>query len=105
MQENQFNNEINQPYIRLAEAERFVPYSKDYLSLLARQGKIHAKKIGRDWHTTREAIEQYHAEQEARRNVLNTGRPLGEARTQAGYPVNELRQHFAEESPVVAPQS
>jgi Fic family protein len=36
-----------------------VPYGQEYVSLLARRGKIDAYKEGRVWYTTREAIEQY----------------------------------------------
>lgn len=36
-----------------------VPYSQEYVSLLARQGKIDAHKEGRNWFTTKEAIENY----------------------------------------------
>jgi Fic family protein len=36
-----------------------MPYGQEYISLLARQGKIDAYKEGRNWLTTREAIENY----------------------------------------------
>ena len=36
-----------------------VPYSQEYVSLLARQGKIDAHKEGRNWFTTKEAIINY----------------------------------------------
>ncbi len=36
-----------------------VPYSQEYVSLLARQGKIDAHKEGRNWFTTKEAILNY----------------------------------------------
>ena len=35
------------------------PYSQEYISLLARQGKIDAHKEGRNWFTTKKAIEEY----------------------------------------------
>lgn len=35
------------------------PYGQEYISLLARQGKIDAYKEGRNWLTTKEAIENY----------------------------------------------
>ncbi|NPV57080.1 MAG: Fic family protein [Anaerolineae bacterium] len=35
------------------------PYSQEYLSLLARMGRIEAIKRGRNWHTTRRAIKAY----------------------------------------------
>ncbi len=39
------------------EAE--LPYSQEYISLLARQGKIDAHKEGRNWFTTKEAVDDY----------------------------------------------
>ena len=42
----------------LAEAPD-MPYGQEYISLLARQGKIDAYKEGRNWLTTKKAIEEY----------------------------------------------
>ncbi|HQV78393.1 MAG TPA: Fic family protein [Chitinophagales bacterium] len=39
--------------------EPSVPYGQEYISLLARQGKIDAYKEGRNWLTTKNAIENY----------------------------------------------
>ncbi len=39
--------------------EEAVPYGQDYISLLARQGKIDAYKEGRNWLTSKKAIEDY----------------------------------------------
>ncbi|WP_229719375.1 Fic family protein [Winogradskyella schleiferi] len=36
-----------------------VPYGQEYISLLARQGKIDAHKEGRNWFTTKEAVLEY----------------------------------------------
>lgn len=46
-------------YISLAEAAKNTPYSQEYLSLLARKGRIEAIKIGRNWHIKKEALEDY----------------------------------------------
>ncbi|MGV3545476.1 MAG: Fic family protein [Pedobacter sp.] len=40
-------------------AEPDFPYGQEYISLLARQGKIDAYKEGKNWLTTRDAIEEY----------------------------------------------
>ena len=40
-------------------AELDFPYGQEYISLLARQGKIDAYKEGKNWLTTRDAIEEY----------------------------------------------
>ncbi|MDO1501042.1 Fic family protein [Winogradskyella maritima] len=36
-----------------------IPYGQEYVSLLARQGKIDAHKEGRNWYTTKEAVLAY----------------------------------------------
>ncbi len=46
-------------WIPLAQAVEDTPYSQEYLSLLARQGRIEAIKRGRVWYTTRKAIKAY----------------------------------------------
>ncbi|MCJ7758183.1 MAG: Fic family protein, partial [Gillisia sp.] len=43
---------------KLVEEEE-LPYGQEYISLLARQGKIDAYKEGRNWLTTKEAVEDY----------------------------------------------
>jgi excisionase family DNA binding protein len=52
------NNKKNQ-FFTLAEASKLTPYSKEYLGLLARKGLIGATKIGRNWHITQDALDQY----------------------------------------------
>ncbi len=44
-----------------------MPYGQEYISLLARQGKIDAHKEGRNWYTTREAVEEYIATRKRKR--------------------------------------
>lgn len=46
-----FPNNISEP--------NELPYGQEYISLLARQGKIDAHKEGRNWFTTKKAIEEY----------------------------------------------
>jgi excisionase family DNA binding protein len=45
--------------LTLAEASKHSPYSQEYLSLLARQGKIAAVKIGRNWEISEAALQEY----------------------------------------------
>lgn len=40
-------------------SEPEVPYGQEYVSLLARQGKIDAYKEGKDWLTTKAAVKEY----------------------------------------------
>lgn len=51
-----------QDYMSLAEAAKHSKYSQEYLSLLAREGKIGAIKFGRNWMITKEALEEYENE-------------------------------------------
>ena len=46
-------------WMPLREACVGVPYSQEYLSLLARLGRLEAIKRGRNWYTTRRAIKAY----------------------------------------------
>ena len=46
-------------YISLKNAAELCSYSQDYLSLRARQGKLKAMKIGRNWMTTQEWLDDY----------------------------------------------
>lgn len=46
-------------WIPLREAAEGIPYSQEYLSLLARTGRIESVKRGRIWYTTRKAVEDY----------------------------------------------
>ena len=50
---------LEEVWIPLREAAELTPYSQEYLSLLARTGKLEAIKRGRNWVTTRQALETY----------------------------------------------
>src|SRR6056297_655044 len=52
-------------YISLKEATKYCQYSQEYLSLRARQGKLKATKIGRNWATTKEWVKEYEKRMEA----------------------------------------
>lgn len=49
----------NEHWIPLSQAAEGTPYSQEYLSLMARQGRIEAIKRGRNWYTTRKAVKEY----------------------------------------------
>ena len=51
-------------WIPLREAAQGTPYSQEYLSLLARLGRIEAIKRGKVWYTTRQAIQAYRVSME-----------------------------------------
>ncbi|MCV9930184.1 Fic family protein [Flavobacterium sp. LS1R49] len=52
-------NETEYQTISNIVSEPSVPYGQEYVSLLARTGKIDAYKEGRNWYTTKEAIDDY----------------------------------------------
>jgi len=62
------NNYDYQPIINIVEEER-LPYGQEYISLLARQGKIDAYKEGRNWYTSKKAIDDYLKGRKRKRNV------------------------------------
>jgi len=53
----------------LSELAKRTPYSKKYLNLLARNGKIEAHKEGRNWLSSIEAINKYLNNRERKRKV------------------------------------
>ena len=55
----------------LSIAAQFTPYSAEYLSLLARKGRLAAKKFDGVWHTTRAVLEDYLRQQAERAELLN----------------------------------
>jgi len=57
-------------YISLKKAAEYCPYSPDYLKLRARQGKLKAVKMGRNWFTTRQWLEMYKNTLKSRHNKL-----------------------------------
>jgi excisionase family DNA binding protein len=54
--------------LSLAEAAKHTPYSQEYLSLLARQGKIAAVKVGRNWQISEAALQEYLSESSNRKD-------------------------------------
>jgi hypothetical protein len=48
-------------YITLQEATTYCQYSQEYLSLRARSGKLRAVKLGRNWTTKKEWLDEYFA--------------------------------------------
>jgi len=59
-------------YISLQDSSRFCNHSQEYLSLRARQGKLRAIKLGRNWATKREWLEEYlRSAEEYNNNIRN----------------------------------
>lgn len=53
---------MQEKYLSMKEASKITPYEQDYLSLLARRGELRAKKIGRNWFTRVEWLNDYISE-------------------------------------------
>ena len=64
------DNDTNFQKISDIVSEPNTPYGQEYVSLLARTGKIDAYKEGRNWYTTKEAIEDY-IENRQRKRILS----------------------------------
>lgn len=64
---------MSEKYISLRDATKYCPYSSDYLKLRARQGKLRAIKMGRNWFTTREWLELYKNSPKSRYNNTSYG--------------------------------
>lgn len=50
---------MDQNYISLSEAAKLTSYSQDYISLLCRQKKMGGMKMGRNWVTTKQWVQEY----------------------------------------------
>lgn len=53
------DKEFDSDYMTLAEASKQCKYSQEYLSLLARKGRIEAIKFGRNWMISKKALNEY----------------------------------------------
>ncbi|MBI2068574.1 MAG: hypothetical protein HYT67_00490 [Candidatus Yanofskybacteria bacterium] len=58
-EESFIEDKTGQNWMSMFEASSRCSYSQEYLSLLARRGKIFAQKIGRNWYTTEDSLNEY----------------------------------------------
>ena len=63
------NNDLEYDSISNIVSEPGTPYGMEYVSLLARQGKIDAYKEGKNWYTSKKAIEDYMQNRQRKRIV------------------------------------
>jgi hypothetical protein len=54
--------------IKISDIAESTPYTVEYLSLRARQGKLPAKKIDNVWYTTLPAVNEYRVKQEVKKD-------------------------------------
>lgn len=55
----EISKKIDEKYLPISKVYKDTPYSQEYLSLLARRGKIEAVKFGRNWYITKDAVRKY----------------------------------------------
>jgi len=63
-----FSLKNKEKFLSLSKISKETPYSSKYLNLLVRQGKLEAHKQGRNWLTSKEAVERYIKNRKRRRN-------------------------------------
>lgn len=56
--------------VSIAQASKHTSYSAEYLSFLARKGKLPAVKIARNWVTTSQAVTSYVSSQQKRHQSM-----------------------------------
>lgn len=74
-------------YISLAEASKLCIYSQEYLSLRARQKKLKAVKIGRNWVITQQWLENYVNQVSVQEKKL-----ISEAKTEVKVKEKEIKE-------------
>ena len=57
--DKQIQSSLRHDLMSLTAMEKEVPYSAAYLALRIRQGKLKGEKVGRNWHTKKEWIDEY----------------------------------------------
>jgi len=67
--QNSKTSEMINEYLTLSKLSKQVPYSQEYLSLLARKGKIHAIKKDRNWLSLKESVDEYIENRKRQRNI------------------------------------
>ena len=79
MRSNSKNSKNRAEYVPLQEAARFYGCTQKHMNLMARQGRLKAAKLGRNWFTTREWLEEYKTKFNAANNASEKYISLGEA--------------------------
>jgi hypothetical protein len=74
-------------YISLGEAAKLCDYTQEYLSLRARQGKLKAIKLGRNWVTTKDWLDDYAQRATEYNNVNGNGKTKEK---KASFPPEDL---------------
>ena len=62
-------NQKQEFFLTLKKISKITPFSAKYLNLLARLGKLEAHKEGRDWLTSKDAVERYLKNRDRKRKL------------------------------------
>ncbi len=89
--------------LSMTEAGKISGYHPDYLSSLARQGKINAKKVGRNWLISRKALSAFLGEEDFEAQPIEGGERVSEtveqnvsallAKLEAGIQEKKFEKH------------
>lgn len=63
------SNKKSEKFVTLSALSEQTPFSPKYLNLLVRQGKLEAHKEGRNWLSSKEAVDRYLESRERQRSV------------------------------------
>jgi hypothetical protein len=82
----------DQQFISLAEAAKMTNYSQDYISLLCRQGKLKAEKLGRNWVTKKDWVYSYVDNTQGRGESVVPVKVKNNAKEDGGKKVGEKKE-------------
>lgn len=85
-------------YMSLQKAASSCLYSQEYLSLRARQKKLKAVKIGRNWSTTKEWLDEYIDKSEAYKESTQSNRINSQGRSFTQFEDELLERPFKQSS-------
>ena len=95
--DQQQNNNSTFGWITMSQAAKLVPYSAEYLSLLARKKKLPAKKINDIWYTTELALQEYVNRQILRHHISGESTNVVSKLPHAPFETAETNKKFVDE--------
>jgi len=85
---------MDQNYISLSEAAKLTNYSQDYISLLCRQKKLKGTKIGRNWVTTKQWLEEYTEKTKGKNIVSNKTKKSKKIKVRKNKIINKKKAYL-----------
>ena len=88
-------DEIETDLVPLSEAAKKTGYTPEYLNFLCRKGKLKASKIGRNWHTTKDWLDEFlRSSSERKVKAAEADSPLAGFAPKADCPLGEAGMKF-----------